>query len=185
MSIKFIDDEYEYLYDEEYTGRQACRKMKSLKVKESPVSKKGHQKKHGAKQEMWDEFLQEREEEKIVFIPPKPKKENKNYVNFSEKKDKKPFKKEEKSTQQTTEKKEFTWGPNTREIKGNKIDFDRVDKIEKIENDFNGKKTFGIKFSFSGKKGLSKTVWFNQNVRERDSIYNTEYAFWMKNKKKS
>lgn len=78
----------------------------------------------------------------------------------------------------------LTFGPNSHPVKGRTIDFDRVAAIEKVENTYNNKLTYGIKFTFMGKKGLSYTAWFNQNVRERDSSYETEFAFWnsLKNK---
>lgn len=72
----------------------------------------------------------------------------------------------------------FTPGPNTHIIKNNTIDFDRVADIQKIENEYNGKITYGIKFIFTGKKGSSRVAWFNKNQRERDSVYEKEYAFW-------
>lgn len=74
----------------------------------------------------------------------------------------------------------FIPGPNSHTIKGNIIDFDRVASIEKIESIHDGKTTYGIKFIFVGKKGLYRTAWFNVNNRERDHVYNTEFAFWNK-----
>ena len=72
----------------------------------------------------------------------------------------------------------IVFGPNTHTIKGNQIDFDRVVSIEKVENTHNDRLTFGIKFTFVGKKGASRIAWFNQNVRERDAAFDAEYAFW-------
>ena len=72
----------------------------------------------------------------------------------------------------------FDMGPNTHTIKGNVIDFDRVADVEKVENEHRGKLTYGIKFLFSGKKGLSRIAWFNGNITERDRIYNKERSFW-------
>lgn len=72
----------------------------------------------------------------------------------------------------------IVFGPNTHVIKGNQIDFDRVVSIEKVENTHNDRLTFGIKFTFVGKKGASRIAWFNQNVRERDAAFEAEYAFW-------
>lgn len=80
-------------------------------------------------------------------------------------------------------KKEFVLGPNSHTIKGKAIDFDRVAAIEKVENTYNNKLTYGIKFTFVGKKGLSHTAWFNQNIRERDASYESELAFWNSLKK--
>lgn len=78
----------------------------------------------------------------------------------------------------------LTFGPNSHPVRGRNIDFDRVTAIEKVENTHNNKLTYGIKFVFVGKKGLFYTAWFNQNIRERDATYETEFAFWnsLKNK---
>lgn len=77
----------------------------------------------------------------------------------------------------------FVFGPNTRTIKGVQIDMDRVDRIECIENDFKGRTTYGILFVFTGNKGLERKIWFNQNLRERDGVYATEYMFWVRLKR--
>ena len=77
------------------------------------------------------------------------------------------------------------FGPNTREIKGNKIDMDGVLDIVKVENLRDGVMTYGIKFCFKGKKGLSRTVWFNINERARNITFDTEYAFWQSVKETS
>lgn len=71
-------------------------------------------------------------------------------------------------------------GPNTHTIRGNMIDFDRVAAIEKVESEYNGRQTYGIKFLFVGNRGTFRVAWFNQNVRERDNVFNNEYAFWYK-----
>lgn len=71
----------------------------------------------------------------------------------------------------------FTFGPNTKTIRGVQIDLDRVDKIETIESEHNNRMTFGIKFTFTGNKGLGRIVWFNNNQRERDSSYSEIYRF--------
>lgn len=84
------------------------------------------------------------------------------------------------ATGQTYQTVEHQFGENTHEIKGVKIDFDGVLNIEKVENERDGIMTYGIKFYFKGKKGLFRVIWFNVNSRLRDSIYNTEYAFWLK-----
>ena len=83
----------------------------------------------------------------------------------------------------TPPKGQFQFGPNTREIKTIKIDMDGVESIEQIENIKDGRKTYGIRFNFKGNKGLFRIIWFNQNQYERDKVYATEYAFWLKLKK--
>lgn len=73
---------------------------------------------------------------------------------------------------------QFTFGPNTHEIKGVKIDLDGVSNIEKIDKEHNGMKTFGIKFFFKGNKGLYRIVWFSRYLKDRETTYEREYAFW-------
>ena len=87
------------------------------------------------------------------------------------------------STGTTRQSSGFVFGPNTRTIKGVQIDMDRVDRIECIENDFKGRTTYGILFVFTGNKGLERKIWFNQNLRERDGVYATEYMFWVRLKR--
>lgn len=78
---------------------------------------------------------------------------------------------------------EHQFGDNTHEIKGIKIDFDGVADIQKIDNVKDGRKTYGIKFLFKGKKGLFRIIWFNSDLLGRDTAYNAEYAFWLKVRK--
>ena len=81
----------------------------------------------------------------------------------------------------TPQKVEHQFGDNTHEIKGVKIDFDGVADIQKIDNVKDGRKTYGIKFLFKGKKGLFRIIWFNSNIVVRDATFETEYAFWKRN----
>lgn len=83
-----------------------------------------------------------------------------------------------KQPQVENQPKGHVFGPNTHEIKGVKIDMDGISSIEKVENVKNGQKTYGIKFVFKGSKGFSRTIWYNINIRARDAVYNTEFAFW-------
>ena len=78
----------------------------------------------------------------------------------------------------TPQKVEHQFGENTHEIKGVKIDFDGVADIQKIDNVKDGRKTYGIKFFFKGKKGLFRIIWFNSNIVVRDATFDSEYAFW-------
>ena len=80
----------------------------------------------------------------------------------------------------TPQKIEHQFGENTHEIKGVKIDFDGVADIQKIDNVKDGRKTYGIKFFFKGKKGLFRIIWFNSNIVIRDATFDSEYAFWKK-----
>ena len=79
---------------------------------------------------------------------------------------------------------EHQFGKNTHEIKGVKIDFDGVADIQKIDNVKDGRRTYGIKFLFKGKKGLFRIIWFNSDITNRDVVYNTEYSFWLNIKNK-
>jgi len=76
-------------------------------------------------------------------------------------------------------KKPFEFGPNTHELMGNKIDYDRVANLETIESEYKGKQTFGIKFTFKGKNASTRVIWYNQHQRERDMIFAQEYKFWL------
>lgn len=176
-------DEYDDLYDQELEGRKNKLHQKGGKKGKG----KGHQSVHNKKYDMQQEFDESFDE--YVFNLDKlfPQKaqtnQNKKEV-YTKIESDKIF--TQNNTQQTQEnKREIVYGVNSHEVKGNMIDFDRVDNIEKVENTYNGKQTFGIKFLFTGKKGLYKTIWFNQNVRERDSVFNKEFGFWknLKNNK--
>lgn len=66
-------------------------------------------------------------------------------------------------------------------IKGNQINFDRVIDVVKVENEHEGKHTFGIKFIFRGsseKRELARIAWFNINQKERDRVFVAETNFW-------
>lgn len=70
---------------------------------------------------------------------------------------------------------------NTRIVKGNEINYDRVIDMCKVENDHNGRMTYGIKFIFHGtnaQRELSRIAWFNVNQMERDRLYIQEQKFW-------
>lgn len=191
-----MDDELDYLYEDrkpkkktkirdEFTDNSEKKKKKSFKNK--AVSKV----------DLWDEYLEEKETEDfsslITIKPKKPSFDRKNDKKVDDRQQKgqknderiKPFVKKEakepqKATEKPIEKKKIAMGPNTHTIKGSEIDFDGVVDIQKVQNSYNGKETFGIKFMFKSKNGAFRVVWFNQNSRERDSVYNTEFAFWKK-----
>ena len=69
-------------------------------------------------------------------------------------------------------------GEHVRTIRGNIIDFERLAGMEKVENEYNGQQTYGIKFLFAGNQNKFRVAWFNQNMRERDAVYNREFAYW-------
>ena len=65
-----------------------------------------------------------------------------------------------------------------RVIKGNSIDLNKVFDIETIEREHNGKTTYGIKFIFKGKNKYYRIVWFNENIKQRDKVYEQEKQIW-------
>ena len=162
-------DEYEYLYDEEPVRKKA----KAPKESDGGSKKKKKNFKRGTKQELWDEYLENSEEEDFgKEIMKDIKKEEKKVT------EKKEVKKEEK-------KKSFD-GPNSRMVKGVQINYDGVISLTRIENLYNGKKTFGIKYNFKSKdNGAFKVIWFSQNEFERDQVYAQEMKFWMSIKAKN
>ena len=72
-------------------------------------------------------------------------------------------------------------GANTHTIKGNIINFDRVINMIKVENERDGRLTYGIKFVFqssNANRELSRIAWFNINMRERDRVFDEKQEFW-------
>ena len=99
--------------------------------------------------------------------------------------------KQTKDSQKTTEisqktlknsenspKKPIILGENTKDVKNNKIDFDRLAGIEKVDGEYKGNQTFGIKFIFTGTKGLFRIAWYGRNMFERDHAFQEYYNFW-------
>lgn len=163
---------YEDWDDDSFYEVEEPRRKSKPKVTKTGKGK-GHQSKHTKHRDGWAELeisLEEVQETKpIITIPEKPK-----TVAVQKPTPQKPVQIEKPVQNQPS----FVPGPNSHNVKNTIIDFDRVQNIEKVENEYNGKITYGIKFSFLGKKGLSRIVWFNNNFRERDSVYNHEFSFW-------
>lgn len=154
---KYYDDDYEGENFEKFTHR----KEKS--------HRKGHQSRSAnSEKRKWGEMVEN------DYIPPMPtpKPAFSNNPHYS-------TNRVESPAAAPSQPVEHQFGPNTHEIKGVKIDFDGVAGIEKVENTKDGQMTYGIKFLFKGRKGLYRTIWFNVNMRARDSVYNTEYGFWL------
>lgn len=57
----------------------------------------------------------------------------------------------------------------TVELKGFAIDLSRVDSISPAETVHEGRPSSGIRFEFSGGKGLGRTVWYGRDRALRDS----------------
>lgn len=172
------EDEYASYYEEELSEKEEAFRRKSAKTPKKPKDKhKGHQSKHMSHTERWnsveDDYINSlaATEEKPS---PKPKTRllgtarmiAEGQINTAP------------APTAATQPQKFTFGPNSHEVKGNMIDFDRVIDIQKVESEHNGKNTFGIKFFFMGKKGLYRVAWFNQNIKERDRVYEAERAYW-------
>lgn len=170
--MKIDYESYEKYYND-LDDKEYSKNYRRNQGKNTDFSKKGHQSRHQKRKEYWDKIEAVNDPDDTTFIPqdsaPKFKKEENVIKEKPKNIDVKP---------------QFTLGPNTHIIKGNNIDFDRVVGIEKVENEFNGKLTYGIKFNFLSKKGSSRTVWFNKNIQERNTVYTKEYNFWQSLPKK-
>lgn len=67
---------------------------------------------------------------------------------------------------------------STIEVKNYKIDLSRVKSITVEDTVFNGRKSYGIRFDFMGKKGYGRDVWYGTNSKQRDDEYNDYLAKW-------
>ncbi len=153
--------EYEDYYDEYEKGGFIKNPKKHHKPKNK---KKGHQSRK-SEGEMWADMTQ------WAALPnwaeePVEKEKNKNVTTPS------------KPTQKSAT--EFIPGPNSHTIKGIIIDYDRVADMSKIEKEFNGKNTYGITFTFKGNRGSTRTIWYNDKLKWRDSDFDKEYVYWVK-----
>lgn len=78
-----------------------------------------------------------------------------------------------------SEPRKFVANPETtKNVKGVDIDFSGVVAMDKEESDAKGYKTYGIRFTFKGSKGLYRIVWFNKNQFLRDKIFDEKKAYW-------
>lgn len=64
-----------------------------------------------------------------------------------------------------------------RSINNININYRGVIKLEKINSQFKGKPSFGIKFYFKNNNSF-KTIWFDQRQKERDMVFNQELEFF-------
>lgn len=151
-------------YDDDFEGNS----FEKFTKRHSKKHKKGHQSRSsGSERYGWaqlmeqDEYIEDYPMADLDFKPQQPK----TVITYPKKA-------------------EHQFSDNTHEIKGVKIDFNGVADIQKIENLKDGATTYGIKFIFTGVKGLYRTIWFNTNFRARDSVFNAEYAYWLSLKTK-
>lgn len=78
-----------------------------------------------------------------------------------------------------SEPRKFVANPETtKNVKGVDIDFGGVVAMAKEDSDAKGYKTYGIRFTFKGSKGLYRIVWFNKNQFLRDKIFDEKKAYW-------
>lgn len=156
------EEEYEELYDQPQT-----KKIVKMKKSHEEGRKKEKKVRHVTKQDLWDEYLENEQEEDF------------GKTMMKEIKKPLPTNDKPKTDKPKTQEKSFTpRGVNVHTIKNVQIDFDGVADIQKIESIYNNKETYGIKFIFKSKNNTYRVIWFNQNNRERDSVYNSEFAFW-------
>lgn len=171
----YLEDEYD-IYEEEYGVGGFLKNKSHKRIEKNGKRGKGHQKRK-KESEYWDEMI-EKEDSEDNFNWNSNKYEDQKPI-VEEKPEEKPIIKQPESGTPAVGTKIFTPGPNTHTIKGNIIDFDRVANVEKVENERNGRLTYGIKFLFQGKKGSFRIAWFNQNIKERDRVFENEYNFWI------
>lgn len=162
------EDEYEDWYDQ-----PQGKKITKMKKSNEDVKKKEKKTRRVTKQDLWDEYLENEQEEDFGKNMMKEIKKTSPSI------EKPKYDKPKTQNQSQTQEKKFTpRGVNVHTIKNVQIDFDGVADIQKIESVYNNKNTYGIKFIFKSKNNTFRVIWFNQNMRERDSVYNTEFAYW-------
>ncbi len=173
------EDEYSSYYEEEVSEKEEAFRRKNAKgPKKSKDKHKGHQSKHmsHSARALEEEYLNNLTATEEI---PSPRPKTRLLGGARAAAETEACAQTSYEAPQTTPSvPKFTFGPNSHEVKGNMIDFDRVVDIQKTEAEHNGHNTFGIKFLFAGKKGLYRIAWFNWNVKERDKVYDTEYAYW-------
>lgn len=180
---KFKYDDYDSYYDDYEIG--GFIKNKHSKPKK-PFKGKGHQKRK-SEAEQWIDLMNQSEDFNVSENTSYSK--NNQYTNNSDSNLNRSYIKKDSNqnnynTSSSTniskpqEPKKFVPGPNTHSIKGIDIDLDRVDNMEKIESAPKGFTTYGIKFYFTGNKGLYRVIWYNTNKILRDKTWDVEYPFW-------
>ena len=160
MKYKNIYDDYDDIDELRYE------KIKKGNSKKKKFKGKGHQTKYGrGTRPTWDDDWGDIE---IPELLDKPKTSVPDIVVTTT-----PPKKEVTTPSVFTPNEEYT-----QEIKGYKIDFSRLSAIEKVDQEHEGKQTYGIRFVFAGKKGLYRIIWYNTNKKLRDKILEEKTAYW-------
>jgi len=164
------EDEYEDLYDQ-----PRYKKITKQKRNESEGKKKEKRLRHQSKQDLWEEFLEQDTENFEDSMMKEVKQIKKTPPQKNSYQEKKPV--YETLKQQNMQIMSHNEG-FVRTIKNVQIDFKGVLEMQKVQNNHNGNETYGIKFLFKSKNNTFRIIWFNQNVRERDAVFNTEFGFW-------
>lgn len=173
---------YEDYYDD-YDGEEGGF-IKNKGRKKKKFKGKGHQSRK-SESEMWSEILDEDDGSDEVYKPcvvkkkPLPTNDGRPYLrgfggNPAPAQAWKP-----RGERKPSEPKKFVANPETtKNIKGVDIDFSGVVAMAKEDSEAKGYKTYGIRFTFKGSKGLYRIVWFNKNLYLRDKIYDEKKAYW-------
>jgi hypothetical protein len=164
------EDEYEDLYDQ-----PRCKKITKQKRNESEGKKKEKRPRHQSKQDLWEEFLEQDTENFENSMMKEVKQIKKTTLQKNSYQEEKPAYEapKQQNMQNVSRSEEFV-----RTIKNVQIDFKGVLEMQKVQNNHNGNETYGIKFLFKSKNNTFRIIWFNQNIRERDAVFNTEFGFW-------
>ena len=169
---------YDY-YEDYYEDEGGFIKNRNSKQKKK-FKGKGHQSRRGDS-ERWNEIIEENDD----YSPYANEKEefpNNVYVRYHNNAPTpaKPYNHNDKPRyQKPSEPKKFVANPETtKNIKGVDIDFSGVVAMAKEDSEAKGYKTYGIRFTFKGSKGLYRIVWFNKNLYLRDKIYDEKKAYW-------
>lgn len=171
---------YDYYEDEDYyDGEGGFVKNRNHRQKKK-FKGKGHQSRK-SESERWSEIIEANDEyfpytdEKVAFVPRVRQK----YGDGAETSSKSYSQNSKPHDQRLGEPRKFVANPETtKNIKGVDIDFSGVVAMAKEESDAKGYKTYGIRFTFKGSKGLYRIVWFNKNLYLRDKVYDEKKAYW-------
>lgn len=170
-----IDLEKYYDEYEDWDNQPQIKKITKTKKNHDDFKKKEKKVRHQSKQDLWDEFLDHDTEdfESSMMKEVKQLKKSVPQENSQQEKNR------SYGTQNSqNNKNDIVNSSFTHIIKNVRIDFSGVLDMQKIQNNYNGKDTYGIKFLFKSKNNTFKIIWFNQNIRERDAVFNSEFAFW-------
>lgn len=167
---------YDY-YDDYYGDEGGFVKNRNHKQKKK-FKGKGHQSRK-SESERWNEIIEAnddyycRSDDSSFGAPSFPERSDTEKYRKPYDRDRKPY------DQKPSEPRKFVANPETtKNIKGVDIDFGGVVSITKEDSEAKGYKTYGIRFTFKGSRGLYRVVWFNKNLYLRDKTYNEEKAYW-------